>query len=70
MIEVDGDLTSVASFVVLTDDGARLTVVPDPALSYDFPLSHLRDHLRTGEPVEFRYEDRDGQLVLTSITDG
>ncbi len=70
VIEVDGDLTSVESFVVVTSDGEQLHLVPDPEIQYDFPLPHLRDHLRTGEPVVFEYDEQDGKLVVTAIGDG
>lgn len=70
VIEVDGDLTSVASFVVLTEGGDQLTLVPDPGVDYEFALPHLRDHLQSGEPVVFEYEEQGGRLVLTAIEDG
>ncbi|GIU91368.1 MAG: hypothetical protein KatS3mg011_0274 [Acidimicrobiia bacterium] len=46
VVEVDGDLTGVRSFTVITTDGERLHLTPDPDGRYAFPLPHLRDHLR------------------------
>lgn len=51
VLEVDGDLTSVESFVLRTDEGEILRVVPAPEGDFRFPLPHLRDHLRTAEPL-------------------
>ncbi len=73
VVEVDGDLLNVASFVVLTDDGTRRTFVPAAGLLFDHqaPLSHLQEHVRDGAPVvvEFTEQD-DGTLVATSVGDG
>ncbi len=51
VLEVNGDLTSIESFVVRTDDGEVLEVRPAPDGDFRFPLPHLRDHLRTSEPI-------------------
>lgn len=69
VVDVQGDLTSVSEFTVLTGEGERLTLVPSEDGDYDFPLPHLRDHLRNGEPVEVRYERRDGRLVALDLSD-
>ena len=47
---VDGTLEDVTSFVVLVE-GSELEFTPTGDGEYDFPLSHLREHQRTGEPV-------------------
>lgn len=65
---VDGDLTTVRSFEVLSD-GERVTFEPSPDGDFAFPLAHLRDHLRTGEPVAVEYEWVDGVLMATRVTD-
>lgn len=70
VVDVQGDLTSVQQFTVLTDGGERVTVVPDPELDYAFPLPHLREHLQTGEPVVFTSQRRNGANVLLTIDDG
>ena len=65
---VDGDLTTVRSFEVLSG-GERFVFEPAPDGDFAFPLSHLRDHLRTGEPVAVEYERIDGVLMATLVTD-
>ncbi len=73
VVEVDGDLLNVRSFVVLTDDGERRTFVPEAGLLFDHqaPLSHLQDHVRDGAPVRVRFAERDdGTLVATAVEDG
>ena len=51
VLEVEGNLASVESFLLRTDDGELLRVVPAPGGDFRFPLPHLHDHLRTSEPL-------------------
>ena len=51
VLEVEGDLTSVRSFLLRTDDGEVLRVVPAPDGDFRFPLPHLHEHRRTSEPL-------------------
>ena len=69
VVSVDGDLADVTSFEVRAD-GETLRFHPAPDGDFDFLLTHLRDHLRTGEPVIVGYEDRGSGLVATSLSDG
>lgn len=70
VVAVEGDLTEVVSFTLVTSDEERLEFVPDPeAGNPDFPLMHLSEHLRSGDPVEVRYEERDGILWATWVED-
>lgn len=68
VIAVDGDLTEVRSFEVLSD-GERRVFEPAPDGDFAFPLSHLRDHLRTGDPIDVEYERVDGVLLATHVSD-
>jgi len=68
VIAVDGDLTEVRSFEVLSE-GDRFVFEPSPEGDYAFPLSHLRDHLRSGEPVAVEYERVEGILKATRVND-
>ncbi len=68
VVGVDGDLTTVRSFTVQTEDGP-LTFVPDPNGSFAFPLPHLGAHLRSGEPVRVVYEERDDTLIALQVDD-
>ena len=51
VLEVNGDLEGIDSFVLRTDDGEVLEIVPAPDGDFRFPLAHLYDHLRTSEPL-------------------
>ena len=50
-----------------------ITRNPNPASppdgDYGFPLGHLREHLRTGEPVYIEFERIDGVLVAMRVSD-
>lgn len=64
-----GDLTAINSFTVLVE-GDRLEFEPSPVGDFDFPLPHLREHLRTGEPVLVTFVTEDGIRRATGLTDG
>ena len=66
---VDGSLEDVASFVVLVE-GSELEFVPTADGDYDFPLSHLREHQRTGEPVLVGWEIVGSVRYALSLADG
>ena len=51
VLEIEGDLTSVESFVIRTDSGDLLEVAPAPDGDFRFPLPHLHDHRRTSAPI-------------------
>jgi hypothetical protein len=56
--EVTGDLTHVESFVVLDDAGNSHLLTPaEGLLFYGGPLSHLRDHIVSGERVRVTFEE-------------
>ncbi|MDH3306158.1 MAG: hypothetical protein OEO77_01360 [Acidimicrobiia bacterium] len=67
---VDGDLIEVRSFTMQTTDGDSLVLVPAEDGSFAFPLPHLREHLRAGDPVYVEWEEVDGTLVATVVDDG
>lgn len=69
VISVEGDLSQITSFEVRAD-GETLSFEPAPNGDFDFPLAHLRDHLRTGDPVVVGYEVSDGRNLATSVADG
>jgi hypothetical protein len=55
--EVTGDLTTVESLVILDADGNSHLFKPTPGLLfYGGPLSHLRDHVVTGQRVAVTFE--------------
>ena len=66
---VDGSLEDVTSFVVLVE-GSELEFLPAASGEYDFPLSHLREHQRTGEPVLVGWELVGSVRYALSLADG
>jgi hypothetical protein len=66
---VQGSLTDVTAFTVFSS-GAELEFVPMGDQTYEFPLGHLREHLRTGEPVIVEWELRDDLRYALSVKDG
>lgn len=67
VVEVEGDLSSVTAFTVLVE-GDRVRFEPSPAGDFAFPLSHLRDHLRSGEPILVGWE-LDGERRIAIFLD-
>lgn len=72
VVAVDGGLSGVVSFEVVTADGSRLRFVPNDGVDAfvdGAPLSHLNEHLQTGSPVRVTYRDGSGVLVALAVTD-
>jgi hypothetical protein len=72
VVDVDGDLTGVESFEIVSTDGQRLRFVPDEGVenfAHGGPLTHLTEHLQTGSPIRVTYEHRDGTLVAVEVDD-
>lgn len=68
VIDVQGDLTEVSEFTVLSTDGQQ-TFVPAEDGDFAFPLQHLREHIISGVPVVVFWEQHDGQLVAVLVDD-
>jgi hypothetical protein len=70
VVEVDSrGLGDVRGFT-LRSEGETYEISIDPDQRFDdFPLSHLRDHLASAEPVRVEVEGRSGELFATSLTD-
>lgn len=70
---VDGDLTGVESFEIQSA-GERLRFVPDDGLDVfgddGAPLSHLFEHLQTGDPVRVTYRVEENTRVAILVEDG
>lgn len=69
VIGVEGSIEEITSFTVLVE-GEEITFVPVEGGDYDFPLSHLREHQRTGEPILVTWEIEDGTRLALTLTDG
>lgn len=66
---VEGNLENVTEFVVLVE-GSELEFIPTIEGDYDFPLSHLREHQRTGEPVLVGWEIVGSVRYALTLADG
>ena len=66
---VEGTLQDVSSFMVLVE-GSELEFTPSPEGDYAFPLAHLREHQRTGEPVLVGWEMVGSVRYALSLADG
>jgi hypothetical protein len=74
--EITGPVTSVdseslgevTSFEV-TQKGEVYVVLIDPEIDYGFALSHLNEHLASGDPVRVGLDERNGKLYATEIVD-
>jgi len=66
---VEGSLEEVTSFSVLIE-GSETRFLPVEDGAYDFPLSHLREHQRTGEPVFVDWELVGSVRYALSLADG
>ncbi|MGI8517068.1 MAG: hypothetical protein ACR2ME_01815 [Acidimicrobiia bacterium] len=65
---VDGDLTSVRSFTLLVE-GDSITFTPAEDGAFEYPLTHLRDHLRDGSPVRVSWERKDDLFLAIAVGD-
>jgi hypothetical protein len=70
LVDFDGDLAEVRSFSIVTESGAGFTFTPAPdATFHGGPLTHLREHLISGEPVVVFYTQNDGAFVAVGVED-
>ena len=72
VIKIEGGITEVNGFLLQLPDGTDLRLRPaEGVLFHDSaPIGHIRDHLRSGEPVEVEYELLDdGSAVAYSVSD-
>jgi hypothetical protein len=69
--EVNGDLTTVTGFVVLAPDGSSHRFTPADGLLFEGgPLSHLREHVITGQVIVVTFEQGpDGGLIAVHVED-
>ncbi len=69
VLEVEGDLTSVESFVLRTDDGETLTIIPAAEGDFRFPLPHLNDHRASFSPIIVELDRSVDPPIATAIRD-
>jgi hypothetical protein len=68
VVELDAEGETVRGFV-LEADGERYEIRIDPEIDYGFDLLHLRDHLRSRQPVDVRLDQRGDAVYATEILD-
>ena len=66
--QVSGGLVEVDGFRLLTDDG-EVEFMVDADSRFLFPEPHLRDHLRSGEPVSVEYRSDGAGLIVVTVDD-
>jgi hypothetical protein len=70
---VDGDLTQIIDFEVRPPGGDAMVFVPEDGLDVfgdgGTPLSHLFEHLQTGDPVRVTYRVEGGVRIAILIED-
>jgi hypothetical protein len=68
VVSVEGSLTDVSSFTLLVA-GDQMTFIPSGDGEYDFPLTHLRQHLIDGTPIRVGWEQSPEGLVALTVAD-
>jgi hypothetical protein len=66
---VEGTIDQVTAFTLLVD-GAEERFLVDEEVDYGFPLPHLRDHERSGEPVFVEWHLVGTVMYALSVADG
>ena len=66
---VEGALDDVTAFTLLAE-GDETRYIPVEDGDYTFPLPHLREHQRTGEPVLVGWEKLESVHYALSLDDG
>ncbi len=71
VVAVDGSLQGIDRFTVLDSSGIETVFEPAPEATFgeEGPLSHLFDHLRTGEPVHVEYTRDEGAMIARHVGD-
>ena len=69
VLEVNGDLEAIESFVLRTDDGEVIQIIPAPDGDFRFPLAHLHDHRRTLEPLSVELDRSVDPPLAVAIMD-
>ncbi|GEM_PF-983331 len=69
IVSVEGTIDEVTAFSMLVE-GEELEFVTVEGADYGFPLSHLREHQRTGDPVLVEWELVGTVRRALSLVDG
>lgn len=71
VVAVEGSLTQVDRFDLLTSDGELLSFVPPPGVLEEsgFNAAHLREHMTLGAPVAVTYRVEEGINIVGGVGD-
>lgn len=69
VVSVEGSFEDITGFTVLVE-GEEVRYVPVEDGDYAFPLPHLREHQRNGDPVLVGWELREDVHYALSLDDG
>jgi hypothetical protein len=69
LLDVDSESLEEITGFTLKDGDATYEILIDENVDYGFNLGHLREHLRTGDPVTVPLVVRDGKLYAAAIDD-
>lgn len=66
--QVEGDLSEVRTFTLLVE-GNSMTFTPAADGDFDYPLTHLREHLRDGTPVRVSWQREGDRNLAVAVGD-
>jgi hypothetical protein len=69
LIDVEAEGLGEVTGFTLKDGDETYEILIAEDVDYGFDLEHLREHLRTGDPVAVALDVRDGKLYALSIDD-
>jgi len=69
VVDYQGDLLRVDSFVVRTASGAEIELRPAQNGDFAFPLPHLREHMTTADPVEVTFIGEGDSMMAIAVSD-
>jgi hypothetical protein len=69
LLDVQSESLDEITGFTLKDGDQVYEILIDDRIEYGFDLGHLREHLRTGDPLSVPLEAREGNLYAVSIDD-
>lgn len=69
VVKVDAKSLGDVESIEIKQGDETFEILIDPEVDYDYNLGHISEHLSSGAPLTVGVEERDGELVATSIND-
>jgi hypothetical protein len=69
VVKVDAKSLGEVTSIELKQGEETFEILIDPEIDYDYNLGHISEHLSSGAPLRVEVEERDGELIATSISD-